>query len=118
MRQHTVWTVEKLPDGVKPLETRFVVKKKMMRDGTVGRYKARLLVKGFLQGHVEHTFAAVIDFTTVRMVLAVVVQRGLYMHQMDVRAAFLHNDIDDIMIILRPDGSKIELLSGCGLQLR
>ena len=118
LRQHTVRTVEKLPDGVKPLETRFVFKKKMIPDGTVGRYKARLVVKGFLQGHVEHIFAPVIDFTTVRVVLAVAVQRGLYIHQMDVRTAFLHGDINDIMFISPPDGSKIELPSGCGLQLR
>ena len=118
LRQHTVRTVEKLPDGVKPLETRFFFKKKMIPDGTVGRYKARLVVKGLLQGHVEHTFAPVIDFKAVRVVLAVALQRGLYIHQMDVRTAFLHGDIDDIMFISPPDGSKIELPSGCGLQLR
>ena len=118
LRQHTVWTVEKLPDGVKPLETRFVFKNKMMPDGTVGRYKARLVVKGFLQGHVEHTFAPVIDFTTVRVLLAVAVQRGLYIHQMDVRTAFLHGDIDDTMFIRPPEGSKIDVPHGHGLQLR
>lgn len=67
----------------------------MKSDGTVERYKARLVVRGFLQGVVENTFAPVIDFTIVRTALAIEVQKGFFIEQLDVRTAFLHGEVDD-----------------------
>ena len=118
LSQHTVWSVKKLPEGVRPLSSRFVFKKKMAQDGTIGRYKARLVVKGFLQGNVEHTFAPVVDFTTVRILLSVAVQKGMEINQMDVRTAFLHGEIDDTVFIMPPQGIDLNVPEGHALLLQ
>ena len=93
---------------LRPLCAAFRYQATASQQGAISGKLYHLPFKGFLQGHVEHTFAPVIDFKTVRVVLAVAVKRGRYIHQMDVRTAFLHGDIDDILFISPPDGSKIE----------
>ena len=82
-------------------------KQKMNKDGTVERYKARLVVKGFMQGLVDNTYAPVVDFTTVKVALAVAIQTTYYVHQMDVKNAFLHWNIDEDVFIHPPVGSEI-----------
>lgn len=109
LRLHGTWTVVKRPEGVIPLQSRFVFKKKMLDDGTVGRYKARLVVKGYMQGNVDHTFAPVVDFSTVRTALCVAVQQKYHIDQMDVRTAFLHGEINEEVYILPPAGSPVNL---------
>lgn len=59
------------------------------------KYKARLVVRGFLQGILEDTYAPVIDFTTVRVALASGVQKGYMIRHFDVRIVFLHGELED-----------------------
>ena len=107
-----------LPEGVRPLQTRFVFRRKKLSNGTVGRFKARLLVKGYMQGNVDHTYSPVVDFSTSRLALAVAVQRNLFVHQLDVRTAFLHGNIDSDVYILPPNGSGIVLQQKEALKLK
>ena len=82
-------------------------KRKYNPDGSVSRQKARIVVKGFLQGRVLDTFAPVVDFNAVRIALSLAVQKGLDIHQLDIRTAFLHGDIDDDVYVSAPDGLPI-----------
>ena len=47
MDENQVWNLVDLPDGVRPVECKWVFKKKTDMDGNVSIYKARLVVKGF-----------------------------------------------------------------------
>ena len=116
--KHDTWELVYVPDRQKILSSRFVFKRKMNKDGTVERYKARLVVKGFMQGLVDNTYAPVVDFTTVRVALSVAIQRGYTVHQMDVRTAFLHGNIDEDVFIHPPVGSEIRLEPGQALKLK
>ena len=93
-------------------------KRKMNKDGTVERYKARLAVKGFMQGLVGNTYALVVEFTTERVALAVAIQRGYCVHQMDVKTAFIYGNIDEDVFIRPPVGSKIQLEPWQALKLK
>ena len=104
LSQHDTWEVVDRPEGAKPLSTRFVFARKREEFGKVIRYKARLVVRGFLQGDVEQTFAPVVDFTTIRTSIAVAVKKRYIIQQMDVRTAFLHGEIDSDVYITAPDG--------------
>ena len=60
-----------------------------------------------------------VDFSTVRTCLALAVQRGYFIHQMDVRTAFLHGNIDDEIYVTPPKelevgstGSVMKLTKG------
>lgn len=96
MEANGVWELVPCPAGVKPLQSKWVFRTKEDEEGNPVRRKARLVVKGFLQksGFDYHeTYAPVAKLTTIRMVLAVGVQRGFHFHQMDVKTAFLHGDL-------------------------
>ena len=43
------WKVVDLPPGSKPFGCKWIFKKKMTVDGTIDKFKARLVVKGFIQ---------------------------------------------------------------------
>jgi hypothetical protein len=47
MDENQVWNLVALPDGARPVECKWVFKKKTDMDGNVSIYKARLVAKGF-----------------------------------------------------------------------
>ena len=49
MDENQVWNLVDLPDGARPVECKWVFKKKTDMDGNVSVYKARLVAKGFRQ---------------------------------------------------------------------
>ena len=63
----------------KEIVCRWIYKVKYNVDGSVNRYKARLIAKGYAQTHgvdYEETFAPVIKMKTVRTMIALVVAKG------------------------------------------
>ena len=49
LKDYSVYKFEKLPPGVRPINSRFVFKIKPNSDGLVDRFKARLVAQGFRQ---------------------------------------------------------------------
>ncbi|GJZ09105.1 pol polyprotein [Tanacetum coccineum] len=47
--QNHMWELVDLPPGCKPLGYKWIFKKKMKADGTIDKYKARLVIKGYRQ---------------------------------------------------------------------
>ena len=54
LNNHT-WELVDLPPGNKPLGYKWIFKRKLKDDGTIDKYKARLVVKGFRQKKVLTT---------------------------------------------------------------
>jgi len=66
LRKNKTWVLTRLPDGKKALQNKWVYRVKDEPNGSK-RYKARLVVKGFLQKEgVDYTevFSPVINLTT------------------------------------------------------
>lgn len=82
--ENETWTIETFPPGKKALGCMWVYKVKYKSDGTVERYKARLV---FLSNHqVEgsdypETFSPVAKMTTVRCFLQISVSLDWEVHQ-------------------------------------
>ncbi len=71
--------------------------------------KARIGAKGCRQVHgVDYgeTYAPVVKFTSIRIMLATVAIQDLELHQMDVVTAFLHGDLDKNIYMEVPGGFK------------
>ncbi|KAF0710055.1 hypothetical protein AaE_012679 [Aphanomyces astaci] len=76
-----------------------------------GIYKARLVVKGFMQQHgVDYTeiYAPVVRLEVLRFLFALVAIYNLECHQMDVKTAFLNGTMDCDVYMEQPPGSLID----------
>jgi len=101
------WVLVPLPPGRQPIGCKWVYKIKRKADGSVDRYKARVVAKGFLQKEgvdYTETFAPVAKFTSIRVLLALAAQHDWEIHQMDVKTAFLHGDLDVDIYMRQPEG--------------
>lgn len=107
------WELVKVED-VKPghivLSGKWVFRLKRGVEGTIIRFKARWVVKGFLQQYgidYDQTFAAVIKPMAFRILFAVAAALDLDIDQMDVKTAFLNGIIQELIYVHMPPGFKI-----------
>nr|GFA26735.1 zinc finger, CCHC-type [Tanacetum cinerariifolium] len=84
--------------AIKPLGCKWIFKRKLKVDGTVEKFKARLVIHGFKQkSRIDYfdTYAPVIRISTIRLLIAMTLIHSLIIHQMDVKTAFLNDELDD-----------------------
>lgn len=115
LQRNKTWTLEKLPKGRVPISCKWVFRVKPGDGGIPDRYKARLVARGFSQRFgfdYTETYSPVIKLDTLRTMLAVANQEQMYMHQMDVRTAFLNGDLSEEIFMSQPEGfaEKAELV--------
>ena len=78
MKNHT-WDLCSLPKGRKLVRCRWVYRTKYAADGSIDRYKTRLVAKGFSQVEgidYSETFAPVAKMNSIRLVLSLVASQG------------------------------------------
>ncbi len=96
------------PHDVKPLKTRYVLTKKKRQDGSLERYKARLVVKGYNQKYgVDYfeTFFPVIKFDSFRTILALIATRKWDTVMLDFTQAYINAPIKENVWVQLPDKS-------------
>ena len=106
LQNHT-WELVNLPPGCKPLGSKWIFKKKIKADGSIDKYKARLVIKGYRQREgldYFDTYSPVTRINSIRMVVAIAALRNLEVHQMDVKTAFLNGDLDEEIYMEQPEG--------------
>ena len=104
IRNHRVLIpVAGLPAGKNLIKAKFIFKRK-----SDGRYKVRLVAKGYSQRFGEDysdVFAPVVSKNSLRALLALAAAEDFEIHQMDVETAFLHGELDEELYIEAPEGS-------------
>ncbi|GJY24719.1 zinc finger, CCHC-type containing protein [Tanacetum coccineum] len=86
---------------------KWIFKRKMKVDGTIDKFKARLVIQGFRQKEgIDYfdTYALVARITTIRLLLALAAIHNLVIHQMDVKKAFLNGDLEEEVYMKQPKG--------------
>jgi Reverse transcriptase (RNA-dependent DNA polymerase) len=113
------WSYVPLPAGRTAIPCKWVFKRKLNADGSLERYRARLVLKGFRQRYgidYDKVFAPVVRMSTVRLFFSIVASRDLECHQIDVTNAFVQGTLDAHTIHMQqPPG--FEDGSGCVLVL-
>ncbi|GJV50765.1 zinc finger, CCHC-type containing protein [Tanacetum coccineum] len=104
---NNTWVLADLPPGCKPLGCKWIFKRKLKVDGTIEKFKARLVIQGFKQNSgIDYfdTYAPVARISTIRLLIAMASIHNLIIHQMDVKTAFLNGDLDEEVYMTQPHG--------------
>ena len=105
--RNRTWQLVPRPRHANVITGKWVFKHKLRPDGTLDRYKARWVVRGFRQRagiDFTDTFAPVVKPGTIRTVLHLAVSRAWPVHQMDVSNAFLHGHLEEQVFCQQPTG--------------
>lgn len=96
LKENNTFTLTTLPKGKKTVGGKWVYSIKTDIDGK-DKYKARFVAKGYSQKmgiDYGETFSPTANLTSVRVLLQKAGQENMLIHQMDVKAAYLHAPID------------------------
>ena len=107
LEANETWVLTPLPEGKRAIGSKWVYKTKLNPDGSIERYKARLVAIGYQQIEGQdftQTFAPVAKLATVRVLVAVAVARNWPLCQLDVNNAFLHGFLDEEVYMVPPAG--------------
>jgi hypothetical protein len=92
------WDLVPLPKRRKLVRCKWVYRTKYASDGSVKRYKAQLVAKGFSQVEgfdYNETFSPIAKMNSIRLVLSLAASHKWEVHQMDVKSSFLHGDLQE-----------------------
>ena len=103
------WDLVPCPPGGNVVTSKWIWTHKRRADGTLDRYKARWVLRGFTQCpgvDYDETFSPVVKPAIVRTVLSLALSRSWPVHQLDVKNAFLHGTLIETGGMGRSDGRK------------
>ena len=110
LQNHT-WELVDIPPGSKPIGCKWIFKRKLKADGSVDKYKARLVDKGYRQKEGLDYFdiySPVSRITSIRMLIAIASLNNMEIHQMDVKTAFLNGELDEEIYMEQPEGFVVQ----------
>lgn len=98
LENHHTWEYDRLPADRKAVGSKWVFKVKYHPDGTMARYKARLVAQGFSQIHgvnFNKTFSPMVRRESLRIFLAISCLLRLFIEQVDIVGAYLKSLLGD-----------------------
>ena len=107
LHANRTWTLVSFHPFMNVVGSRWVYKIKHKSNGSIERYKTRLVAIGFTQQEgidYSETFSPVIKQATVILVFSIAVLCGWKIHQLDIHNAFLNGVLDEEVYMKQPPG--------------
>ncbi|GKC84737.1 ribonuclease H-like domain-containing protein [Tanacetum coccineum] len=98
--KNSTWILVPKPPNVNMVRSLWLFQHKYHADGSLSRYKARLVANGRSQQFgvdYDDTFSPVVKPATIRTVLSLALSRNWLVHQLDDKNAFLNGDLSEIV---------------------
>jgi histone deacetylase 1/2 len=105
--ENKIWHLVPKPKGKNIIGCKWVFKIKRKSDGSIDRYKGRLVAKGYKQRYgidYEDTFSPVVKAATIRLILSLDVSKDWCLRQLDVQNGFLHGILEEELYMSQPAG--------------
>lgn len=103
---NNTWCLTTLPGGRILVGCKWLFKIKRNSDGSIARYKARLIAKGFPKKRgfdFQDTFSHIVKAPTIRIILTLALTHKWLLRQVDVNNMFLHGELtEDVYMIQSP----------------
>jgi hypothetical protein len=110
LEKNSVWELVPKPKDRKIVGCKWVFRKKEgIHENEAPKFKARLVAKGYSQKEgvdYNEIFSPVVKHTSIRVLLALVAQYDMELEQLDVKTAFLHGDLEEVIYMAQPEGFK------------
>ncbi|XP_016191653.1 uncharacterized protein LOC107632495 [Arachis ipaensis] len=94
--KNKTWELVTLPPNREAIGSRWVFRIKYNSDGSLQKYKARLVAQGYSQRlgfDFTETYSPVVKPTSIRILLSIALAESWTIRQLDVNNAFLHGDL-------------------------
>ncbi|GJZ85112.1 retrotransposon protein, putative, ty1-copia subclass [Tanacetum coccineum] len=108
LRKNKTWELVDHPAGQKLVSCKWLFK---IKEGIEGvqkpRYKARVVARGFTQRagiDYNEVFSPVVRHTSIRVILALTACKDYELEQLDVKTAFLHGNLEEVIYMKQPPG--------------
>nr|GEX13258.1 retrovirus-related Pol polyprotein from transposon TNT 1-94 [Tanacetum cinerariifolium] len=108
LRKNKTWELVDHPARKKLVSCKWLVK---IKEGIEGvqkpRYKARLVARGFIQRactDYNKVFFPVVQHTSIQVILALTACKDYELEQLDVKTAFLHGNLEEVIYMRQPPG--------------
>ena len=98
LEKNGTWDIVDLPEGKTTVGCKWVFTTKHRSDGSLERYKVRLVAKGYTQTYgIDYfeTFAPVTKLNTIRVLMSLAANLDWPLQQLDVTNAFLNGDLEE-----------------------
>lgn len=105
--KNKTWILVPFSPEYKLVDNKWVFRVKQNNDGSIAKYKTRLVTKDFQQTEcIDYfeTFSPVVKSSIVRIVLSLAVMHKWIIRQVDGNNAFLNGDLTEDVYICQPEG--------------
>lgn len=109
MRNQT-WCLVLPTLNLKLVENKWVYRVKQNYDGSINKYKDKLVAKKFLQTEgvdYQETFSPVVKVATIRIVLSLAIINNWTLRQVDINNAFMNRELTKTVYMPQLKGLKI-----------
>lgn len=105
--ENKTWSIVPRTSDMRTIDSKWVFSIKPNEGEKAQRFKARLCARGFLQREgidFSETFAPVIRYDSLRVLLAIATEKDLELKQFDVKTAFLYGQLQEEVFMEIPEG--------------